>query len=121
MMPRYQSYFRRGWIADDVDLLGARGLHAGHRREHLVGTHRVAARVLARGREGAELAVQRVDAEVRRVQVPVDVEVDLVAVLRAVRLIGQAAEREEVLGLEERQRIRAREALAGGDLGLNGG
>ena len=61
--------------------------------------------------EGAEVAVG--DADVRVVDVAVDDERDPAAVGAArAKLVGRLADRDEVLGLEERQRLVVRDALS---------
>jgi hypothetical protein len=92
--------------ADDVDLTNVRLDHADD--------------VLDRVLEGARLALllgevaERAgeDADVRRVDVPVDDEVDPVAGLLALDVIRHAAEAEEVVGAEARQPIVEIEPLA---------
>ena len=71
--------------------------------------------LLARRRERAELALHAAD--VRLVHVEVLDEVDLVrAAAQATREVGERAELEQVVGLEDRDAVLEVEALAGLDL-----
>ena len=55
-------------------------------------------------------------AHVRHVEVPVDVEVDDVAVLLGAHLVGQAAQPGQVVGLVQSLAVLAGQPLAGGHL-----
>ena len=60
--------------------------------------------------------VVRSDADVRGVDVLVGGEGDGVAVLRAIHAVGQRADRDQVVRLVQRERVRGVEAFTGGDL-----
>ena len=83
--------------------------------DELVGRERVGVRLLLRRREGAELALHAAD--VRLVQVEVLDEVDaVVAAAHAAREVGELAEREQVVRLEQREPVLEVEPLARLDL-----
>ena len=80
--------------------------------DELVGGQREGVLLLARLREGAELALHAAD--VRLVQVDVLDEEDLVAAAALpAREVGEIAEREQVVGLHERDAVVEVEPLAG--------
>ena len=99
-----------------VDLGEAGQLALAHRvLDELVGRDRVGVLLLPRRREGAELALHAAD--VRLVQIEVLDEVDLVrAAALPPRAVGEVAEREQVVALEEREAVLEVEPLAGVDL-----
>ena len=101
---------------DHVDLGEAGQLPLAQRvGDELVRRDRVRVLLLARLREGAELALDAAD--VRLVQVQVLDEVDLVGpAAHAARQVGELAEPEQVVGLEQRQAVLEVEPLAGLDL-----
>ena len=83
--------------------------------DELLGRDRVRLLLLLRRRERAELALH--PADVRLVQVEVLDEVDLVrAAAQASREVGELAEREQVVGLEQREPVLEVEPLARLDL-----
>ena len=83
--------------------------------DQLLGGDRVGLLLLLRRGEGAELALHATD--VRLVQVQVLDEVDLVgAATLPARPVGELAELEQVVGLEQRQAVLEIEPLAGLDL-----
>ena len=83
--------------------------------DELVGGDRVRLRLLARGGEGAELALHA--AHVRLVHVQVLDEVDLVRpAAPASREVRKLAEREHVVGLENREPVLEVEAVTAFDL-----
>ena len=83
--------------------------------DELVGALRVGVLLLPGLREGAELALHAAD--VRLVQVDVLDEEDLVAAAAlAPREVGEVAEREQVVGLHQRDAVVEVEPLAGEDL-----
>ena len=83
--------------------------------DELVGGDRVRLRLLLRRREGAELALHAAD--VRLVHVQVLDEVDLVRpAAQPPREVGELAEREQVVRLEEREPVLEVEPLSGLDL-----
>ena len=106
--------------ADDVHL-GAAGLRRlGPTGEDLLVAHHVALRVPQVGAERAERAA--VDADVRRVEVRVDVVVGRVAVLPLADEVRQLAHfRQRHLGRFEHEAIVEREPLAGFDFFADGG
>ena len=86
-----------------------------HVLDELLGRERVRVLLLARRGEGAELALHAAD--VRLVQVQVLDEVHLVrAAARAAREVGERAELEQVVRLEDRDAVVEVEALSGLDL-----
>ena len=86
-----------------------------HVLDELLGRERVRVLLLPRRRERAELALHAAD--VRLVQVQVLDEVDLVrAAAQAAREVGELAEREQVVRLEDRDAVLEVEALSGLDL-----
>ncbi len=101
---------------DHVDLGEAGDLAlAEHVLDELVARDRVRVLLLARGRERAELALHAAD--VRLVHVEVLDEVDLVrASARAACEVGEGAELEEVVGLEDRHAVVEVETFSGLDL-----
>ena len=101
---------------DHVDLGEAGQLALAHRvLDQLLGRDRVGVLLLLRRGERAELALHAAD--VRLVQVEVLDEVDLVrAAAQPARPVGELAEREQVVGLEQRQAVLEVEPLAGLDL-----
>ena len=79
--------------------------------DELVGRERVGVLLLLRRRERAELALHAAD--VRLVQVEVlDEEDAVVAAADAAREVGQLADREQVVGLDQREAVLEVEALA---------
>ena len=107
--------------ADDVHLAHLLG-QRGHVLEDVVERHRVGARLVLLGREGAEVAGGR--AHVRVVDVRVPDEVGGVAVPGLARVVGEAGQAEEVVRLVEGHAVRERQPLAGQDLvpdGAEGG
>ena len=101
---------------DHVDLGEPGDLALGqHVLDELLGRERVRVLLLPRRRECAELALHAAD--VRLVDVEVLDEEDLVgAAAHAPREIGERAELEEVVGLEDRDAVVEVEALPGLDL-----
>ena len=101
---------------DHVDLGEARDLALGEDvLDELLRGEGVRVLLLAGRREGAELALHAAD--VRLVEIEVLDEEDLVrAAARAAREIGERAELEEVIGLEDRHAVVELEALAGLEL-----
>ena len=101
---------------DHVDLGEAGQLALAHRvLDELLGGDRVGVLLLLRRGEGAELALHAAD--VRLVQVEVLDEVDLVrAAAQPARPVGELAEPEQVVGLEQREPVLEVEPLAGLDL-----
>ena len=86
-----------------------------HVLDELVGGERVGVLLLARRRERAELALHAAD--VRLVHVEVLDEEDLVrSAANAAREVGERAELEQVVRLEERDAVVEVEALSGLDL-----
>ena len=101
--------------ADDVHLGAAVVDRLGPAGEDLLVAHHVALRVAQVGAERAEHAA--VDADVRRVEVRVDVVVGDVAVLPLADEIGQLAQlRQRHVGPLEHEAVVEREPLAGFDL-----
>src|SRR5712691_2448221 len=102
--------------ADDVEL--ARGVVAGGvgLGEHVVERAGVGARLRRHARERAEHARVTQHADVGGVDVLVGGEVDAVAVVAAVGEVGEAADREEVGRVEQRQRVVPGQPLAALDL-----
>jgi hypothetical protein len=83
--------------------------------DELLLAERVGVLLLARGRECAELALHAAD--IRLVQIQVLDEEDLVrAAAAAPREVGQLAEREQVVGLQDRDAVVEVEPLPGLDL-----
>ena len=102
---------------DEVDLACRGSIRVLRDRlgDELVGRQRVGMRLLLRGRERAELALH--PADVRLVEVEVlDEEDAVVAAAHAPRQVGQLADREQVVGLEQRQAVVEVEPLAGDHL-----
>ena len=101
---------------DHVDLGEPGQLALAHRvLDQLLGRDRVGLLLLLRRGEGAELALHAAD--VRLVQVEVLDEVDLVgAAALPARPVGELAELEQVVGLEQREPVLEVEPLAGLDL-----
>ena len=101
---------------DHVQLGEPRDLALGEDvRDELLGRERVRVLLLARRREGAELALHAAD--VRLAHVEVLDEVDLVrATADATREVGESAELEQVVRLEDRDAVVEVEALSGLDL-----
>ena len=84
---------------------------AQHVLDELLGRERVRVRLLPRRRERAELALHAAD--VRLVHVQVLDEEDLVRpAAQAPREVGELADREQVVGLEDRHAVLEPEALA---------
>ena len=101
---------------DHVDLGEPRDLALGeHVLDELLRGERVRVLLLPRRRERAELALHAAD--VRLVHVEVLDEEDLVrSAANAAREVGERAELEEVVGLEDRDAVVEVEALSGLDL-----
>ena len=101
--------------ADDVELRDGLAVALAGLRDALLDRHLVAAGLVDLLRPGAERAVD--PAEVRRVQVPVDVVEGEVAVALLADVVGEPAEAQEVAGREEpRRRPRRRAARPPSDL-----
>ena len=100
--------------ADHVDLGRPGRRRLGALLQDVVERQGVAPLVLHPLGKGAEGTA--VDAEVGVVDVAVDVEVDLVAVLQPIGVGRQLADGEQVVGLEQRQRLGIGDAHPGGDL-----
>jgi hypothetical protein len=99
-----------------VDLREAGQLALANRvLDELLRRDRVRVLLLPRRGEGAELALHAAD--VRLVQIEVLDEIDLVrAAPQAAGAVGELAQAEQVVGLEERKPVLEVEALAGLDL-----
>jgi hypothetical protein len=100
--------------ADDVKLGDRLAVSLAGLLDALVDSHFVSARLVDLARPGAESAVH--PAEVRRVEVPVDVVISHVAVPALAGRVGQAPEPQEVPGREEPDAVLEGQAFSGGDL-----
>ena len=105
--------------ADDVELGDRFGVSGGRGLESLFERHGVGAGRVLLASEGAEAAGR--NADVGGIDVPVDVEVGLVAVHALAHVVGQPADGEDVAGTVEREAILLVEAFAGKHFFFNGG
>ena len=97
--------------ADDVKFRGAFG-HALRRASHISSSAiRVRPRRVGRAAKGAQLAVRH--ANVRGIDVPVDVEVADVPVALLAHVVREPADGQQVVRFEQRQAVFGRQALAG--------
>ena len=96
--------------ADNVEFRGAFGNAFRGARENFVERKSVSTRRIGRTPESAQLAVRHAD--IRRIDVPVDVEVADIAVALLAHVIREPADRQQVVRLEEREAVIGREALA---------
>ena len=104
-----------GLLVEYARSQGAQAVLLDRVGDELLGGDRVRVLLLPRRGEGAELALHAAD--VRLVQVEVLDEEDLVAAAAdPARVVGEVAEREQVVGLEQRDAVLEVEALACVDL-----
>ena len=89
--------------ADDVKFRGAFGHALRGARVNFIERKRVGARRIRRAAERAQLAVR--DANVRGIDVPVDVEVADVSVALLAHVIRKPADGQQVVRLEEREAV----------------
>src|SRR5208282_2616499 len=100
--------------ADDVKFRRALGDGFRGARENLIERKCVCARHVRRAPERAQLAMR--DADIRRIDVPVDVEVADVAVALLADVVREPADCEQIVRLEEREAVFGAQALAGENL-----
>src|SRR6185436_21194869 len=103
--------------ADDVELGDRVPSLLGRVPVHVLVAHLPGVVLAGQGREAAELAVVGVDADVGRIDVPVDVEVGDVAVQAPPYRVGELAEVEDVRGRQAGQGVGGVEADAVAHLG----
>src|SRR6476660_1591244 len=103
--------------ADNVELGHGFTVAGSCRLERLFKRHRVGAGRVFLSAKGAQTAGG--DADVRRIDVAVYVEVSLVAMPAFAHVIGQPADSKDVPGLVKHQRIAGAEAFAGQHLRVN--
>src|SRR5437016_7063129 len=103
--------------ACDVQLSRAFTYRLSGDLQRIVDVVRVSVRLARRAIEAAELAVDV--ANIRRIEMPIDVEVSGAAVLLSTHYIGQLAERVQVVGMEKGEAVIERQTLAGFYLGAD--
>src|SRR5437763_1277683 len=103
--------------AGDVQLSRAFTYRLSGDLQRIVDVVRVSVRLARRAIEAAELAVDV--ANIRRIEMPIDVEVSGAAVLLSTHYIGQLAERVQVVGMEKGEAVIERQTLARLHLGAD--
>jgi len=102
---------------DDVKFSYSLTVSRGSSLESFIERHGIGAGSVFLATKRTETAGR--DADVRRIDVTIDVEVRLVAVHAFADLVGHPAHGEDVAGAIEREGVGETEALAGNHLGVN--
>ena len=103
--------------SDDVKFSDSLTVSRGRSFESLIKRHGVGAGSIFLAAKRTEAAGR--DADIRRIDVTINVEVRLVAMHAFADLVGHPAHGEDVAGAIEREGVGETEALAGNHLGMN--